>query len=107
MLAHDWVLATKNREGQVDMDLPAARFCFPSSPVSDAAKMLGVSAMPSPLQALRAALASGEITAKAATERALDLANSSAGKNVYISRNREQALRDAEQLSQKFQDATK
>ena len=40
---------------------------------------------PSPLQALQAAIASGEITPKAATQRALDLANSNTAKNVYIS----------------------
>lgn len=94
------------------MYLAEAQFRFPtadslSNPTSDAAKMFAVSAKPSPLQALRAALAECEITPKAATGRALDLANSNARKNVYISRNREQALRDAEQLPQKFQDSPK
>lgn len=69
--------------------------------------MFGMTGTPSPLQALQAAIASGEITPKAATQRALDLANSNAAKNVYISRNREQALNEAEQLAQKFPDSTK
>jgi len=94
------------------MYLAAARLGFPSvysmsSSASDAAKILAVSAKPSPLQTLRAALAECEITPKAATGRALDVANSNAGKNVYISRNRDEALRAAEQLSHKFHDTTK
>ncbi|HXT77154.1 MAG TPA: amidase [Candidatus Eisenbacteria bacterium] len=74
---------------------------------ANAAKMLAVTATHSPLQALRTALAGGEITPKAAAERALQLANSNAGKNVYISRNREHAFRDAEELRQKSPDGTK
>jgi Asp-tRNA(Asn)/Glu-tRNA(Gln) amidotransferase A subunit family amidase len=64
--------------------------------------MLAVSNATSPLQMLRAALASGEITPRAAAERALARANSNAGKNVYLALDRRQVLSDADALPERF-----
>jgi Asp-tRNA(Asn)/Glu-tRNA(Gln) amidotransferase A subunit family amidase len=61
----------------------------------------------SPLQQLRASLQSGDITPRIAVEQALGRANSNAGRNVYISLDRERALREAEELPQRFPAATK
>jgi len=69
--------------------------------------MLGMPVAISPLQQLRAALQSGEITPRAAVEPALARTNSNAGRNVYISLDRERALREAEELPKRFPAATK
>jgi Asp-tRNA(Asn)/Glu-tRNA(Gln) amidotransferase A subunit family amidase len=65
--------------------------------------MFGMSdAGPAPLGSLCAALASGELTPRAAVEQALAHANRNAGKNVYLSLDAAAALREAEALPQKF-----
>jgi Asp-tRNA(Asn)/Glu-tRNA(Gln) amidotransferase A subunit family amidase len=69
--------------------------------------MHGMSAAISPLQQLRTALKSGEITPRAAVEQALARANSNAGRNVYISLDRERAVREAEELPKRFPAARK
>jgi Asp-tRNA(Asn)/Glu-tRNA(Gln) amidotransferase A subunit family amidase len=61
----------------------------------------------SPLQSLREALASGEVTPRAVAEQALAHANRSAGKNVYITLNRELVLRAAEELPERFRNGAK
>jgi Asp-tRNA(Asn)/Glu-tRNA(Gln) amidotransferase A subunit family amidase len=61
-----------------------------------------MSAASSPLQQMRAALASGEITARTVAEQALARANSNAGRNVYIARVPEWTLREAEGLPGRF-----
>ena len=61
----------------------------------------------SPLRSLREALASGEVTPRAAAEQALACANRNAGKNVYIALNREGVLRDAEELPERFRNGAK
>jgi Asp-tRNA(Asn)/Glu-tRNA(Gln) amidotransferase A subunit family amidase len=61
-----------------------------------------MSAVPSPLQQLRAALVSGGITPRAVTERALSQANSNRGHNVYITRVPEWTLSEAEAAAARF-----
>jgi aspartyl-tRNA(Asn)/glutamyl-tRNA(Gln) amidotransferase subunit A len=68
---------------------------------------MGMSVAISPLQELRAALYSGEITPRAAVEQALARANSNSGRNVYIAMNAEAALREAEQLPRRFPSSAK
>jgi Asp-tRNA(Asn)/Glu-tRNA(Gln) amidotransferase A subunit family amidase len=62
----------------------------------------GVNSAQTPLAELRAALQSGEITPLEVVQQYLDRANSNAGRNVYISVDREQALRDADELARRF-----
>lgn len=65
--------------------------------------MLGMpAAAPSPLQSLRAALATGEVTPRVAAERALANANRNAGKNVYLALDAAAALREADAVAKKF-----
>jgi Asp-tRNA(Asn)/Glu-tRNA(Gln) amidotransferase A subunit family amidase len=51
---------------------------------------------------LHAAVQSGDFTPVAALEQHLARANSNSGRNVYISLDRERALRDADELSRRF-----
>ncbi|MGA9250747.1 MAG: amidase family protein, partial [Candidatus Acidiferrales bacterium] len=55
-----------------------------------------------PVQALRDALVRGEITPRAAAERALARANSNAGGNVYLALDTDAVLREADALPRKF-----
>jgi Asp-tRNA(Asn)/Glu-tRNA(Gln) amidotransferase A subunit family amidase len=64
--------------------------------------MHGMSSLPSPVQQLREALVSGEITPRAVAERALSKANSNAGHNVYITRVPEWTLCEAEASAGRF-----
>jgi aspartyl-tRNA(Asn)/glutamyl-tRNA(Gln) amidotransferase subunit A len=66
-----------------------------------------VSAASSALHQLREALRSGLVTPRAAVEQALSRANSNAGHNVYLALDAERALRDADQLPQRFPDTAK
>ena len=60
-----------------------------------------------PLQTLRAALASGETSPRVVAEQALARANSNAGRNVYISLQSEWTLRAAETLPERSSAAAK
>jgi Asp-tRNA(Asn)/Glu-tRNA(Gln) amidotransferase A subunit family amidase len=64
--------------------------------------MHGMPAVPSALHQLREALRSGSITPRAAVEQALSRANVNAGHNVYLALDAERALRDADELPQRF-----
>jgi aspartyl-tRNA(Asn)/glutamyl-tRNA(Gln) amidotransferase subunit A len=66
-----------------------------------------MSAASSALHQLREALRSGSVTPRAAVEQALSRANSNAGHNVYLALDAERALRDADQLPQRFPDTAK
>jgi Asp-tRNA(Asn)/Glu-tRNA(Gln) amidotransferase A subunit family amidase len=56
----------------------------------------------SPVQALRDALARGDVTPRAAAEQALARANSNASRNVYLALDADAALREAETLPHRF-----
>lgn len=56
----------------------------------------------SPLQQIRAAIASGDITPHAAVEQSLAHANSNASHNVYLALDASGALRQADELPRKF-----
>jgi Asp-tRNA(Asn)/Glu-tRNA(Gln) amidotransferase A subunit family amidase len=64
--------------------------------------MQGMSAIPSPLQRLRATLDSGEITPTAVAEQALARANSNASRNVYLALDAERTLRETAALPGRF-----
>lgn len=64
--------------------------------------MLGMPVALTPEQRLRAALRRGEITPKAAAGQALALANSNAGRNVYLALDAERTLREADALPARF-----
>jgi Asp-tRNA(Asn)/Glu-tRNA(Gln) amidotransferase A subunit family amidase len=61
-----------------------------------------ISAKASPLQSLRAALASGEMTPRNVTEQVLGKINSNAGRNVYLALDGQRALHEAELLPSRF-----
>lgn len=60
------------------------------------------SAAPSPVQTLRDALARGDISPRAAAEKALARANSNASHNVYLSLDADAVLREADALPREF-----
>jgi Asp-tRNA(Asn)/Glu-tRNA(Gln) amidotransferase A subunit family amidase len=60
-----------------------------------------------PFAQLHAALQSGEITPLAALDQHLARANSNSGRNVYIAIDRERALRDADEVTQRYAGRTK
>jgi aspartyl-tRNA(Asn)/glutamyl-tRNA(Gln) amidotransferase subunit A len=61
----------------------------------------------SSLAQLHAALQSGEVSPVAVVEQHLARANSNSGRNVYISLDRERALRDADEVTRRFADRAK
>jgi Asp-tRNA(Asn)/Glu-tRNA(Gln) amidotransferase A subunit family amidase len=61
-----------------------------------------VNSAPTSLAQLRAALRSGDVTPVDAVEQHLARANSNSGRNVYTAIDRERALRDADELTQRF-----
>jgi Asp-tRNA(Asn)/Glu-tRNA(Gln) amidotransferase A subunit family amidase len=60
-----------------------------------------------PVQELREALVRGDVTPRAAAERALARVNSNAGRNVYLSLDADAVLREADALPRKFGSAPK
>ena len=59
------------------------------------------------LEILRSALAAGQLTPRVMVEQALAHANSNAARNVYLAVDRQFALREADDVAQRFSGVTK
>jgi Asp-tRNA(Asn)/Glu-tRNA(Gln) amidotransferase A subunit family amidase len=75
----------------------------------DAVKMHSMPALPArgPLQQLAEQLARGDITPRAAADKALARANSNASRNVYIALDAEKVRQEADTLPQRFEQTPK